>query len=86
MTRRTLDPAHTSQEVNQHFQHHPALVSYRVSGGHTIYTGPTGTVVTTNHPGDIPRGTLRSICKMAVMAGLGALVIGLVIAAAAMVV
>ena len=79
MTRRTLDRAHTSQEVNSHFVHHPRLVSYRTSGGHTVYEGPTGTVVTTNHPGDIPRGTLRSICRMAALAGLAVLVVGVAI-------
>ena len=72
MTRRTLDRSHTYQEVQQHLDHHPALRDVRQSGSHRTYTGPHGCVtVPCGHRGDVPRGTLRSICRMAALAGLG---------------
>lgn len=79
MTRRTLDQAHTSREVHAALAHHPALVKVRNGGRHTVYVGPSGSVPVSNHPGDVPRGTLKSICRMAALAGLAALVMGAVL-------
>lgn len=75
MARRTLDRSTTYREVTAHFDHHPALVESRQSGSHRTYTGPTGSVVVPCHSGDVPRGTLRSIVRMAVMAGLACIVV-----------
>lgn len=77
MTRRTLEKAHTGREVCAHFDNHPALVEVHQSGSHRIYRGPRGSVIVPAHNGDVPRGTLRSICRMAALAGLAALVIAL---------
>lgn len=77
MTRRTLDRAHTGRELCQHFEHHPALRAKRQNGSHVVYTGPTGTVIVPNHPGDVKRGTLRSIIRMAALAGLATLAVAL---------
>lgn len=73
MSRRTLDRAHTGRELCQHFDHHPELRARRQSGSHVVYTGPRGSVVVPNHGGDVARGTLRSIIRMAALAGLAAL-------------
>lgn len=71
MSRRTLDRSHTYQEVQQHFDHHPAVTNVRQTGSHRIYSGPRGSVVVPiGHRGDVPRGTLRSIMRMAALAGL----------------
>lgn len=86
MSRRTLDRATTAREVCAHFDHHPALVEVHQSGSHRVYRGPSGTVIVPAHSGDVPRGTLRSIQRMALMAGLAVLVIGLVVVAAVSVV
>lgn len=67
MTRRTLDRATTGREVCQHFDNHPALVSVSQSGSHRKYTGPRGIVIVPAHSGDIARGTLRSIVRMAAL-------------------
>jgi len=75
MTRRILIKCTTNHELEQHFDHHPALITWRKCGGHKIYTGPTGQVVITTHPGECPRGTLKSILKMAVLAGLAVAVL-----------
>lgn len=80
MSRRTLDRAHTYQEVQQHLDHHPAVVSVRQSGSHRTYTGPHGTVtVPCGHRGDVPHGTLRSIVRMATLAGLGVLIVAMLV-------
>jgi len=65
--------------LEQHFDHHENLVAVRHCGGHKIYTGPTGQVVITTHPGECPRGTLKSIVKMAVLAGLTVLAVIVII-------
>ena len=79
MTRRTLDRAHTSREVHQHFEHHPALVSKRSSGRHTVYKGPGGSVPVPTHPGDVARGTLRNIVRLATLAGLAVAVVAVLL-------
>lgn len=75
MARRTLDRSTTYREVAAHFDNHPALRAARQSGSHRTYTGPTGSVVVPCHNGDVPRGTLRSIVRMALMAGLACLIV-----------
>lgn len=76
MTRRTLDASHTYQELRQHFDQHPAVKDVRQSGSHRTYVGPHGSVIVPiGHRGDVPRGTLRSICRMAALAGLACLVL-----------
>lgn len=79
MTRRTLDRATTAREVCQALEHHPDLREWRQSGSHRTYTGPHGIVIVPAHAGDLKRGTLRSILRMAAMAGLAALVVAVVI-------
>lgn len=73
MTRRNpleeLEHAKTHREVNAALGRAPHLCGVR-PGKHIIYVGPHGSVAAPNHPGDCPRGTLRSICRMAVAAGL----------------
>ena len=76
MSRRTLDRAHTYQEVQQHLDHHPAVVSVRQSGSHRTYTGPTGIVtVPCGHRGDMPRPLLRAIVRASIAAGLAGLLL-----------
>ena len=80
MTRRALPQAHTKRELHQHFAHHPNLASTRTRGRHTIYTGRNGfSVPVANGNGDVPRGTLASIVRMASLAGLAALVLAVVV-------
>lgn len=74
MSRRTLDRALTGREVAAHFDNHPALISVRQSGSHRTYRGPRGSVTVPVHGGEIARGTLRSIRRMALIAGLACLV------------
>lgn len=57
----------------------PALREWRQSESHRTYTGPSGIVVVPAHTGDLARGTLRSILRMAAMAGLAALVLAIAI-------
>ena len=75
MTRRTLDRAQTAQQVCQHFEHHKDLRAWRQCGSHRVYTGPHGQVIVPCHNGDIKRGTLRSILRMAALAGLAVIVL-----------
>ena len=75
MTRRTLEHSHTFREVHAALQHNPGLRAMRNCGRHTVYTGPHGCVPVPTHQGDVPRGTLKSIVKMAVMAGLAVVII-----------
>jgi predicted RNA binding protein YcfA (HicA-like mRNA interferase family) len=79
MTRRTLDRATTAREVCQALDHHPALREKRQRGSHVVYTGPGGNVIVPAHPGDLKRGTLKSICRMALLAGLSVLVLAAVL-------
>lgn len=80
MTRRTaaeeLERAHTSREVHAALSRAPHLVNVR-PGKHTVYIGPRGSVPVPNHNCDMPRGTLRSICRMAAAAGLFCLVLAI---------
>lgn len=79
MARRTLDRATTYREVAAHFDHHASLQATRQSGSHRVYTGPTGVVIVPCHSGDVPRGTLRSIMRMALLAGLACLIVAVVV-------
>lgn len=79
MSRRTLDRATTAREVCAALETHPNLREWRQSGSHRTYTGPSGIVVVPAHTGDLKRGTLRSILRMAAMAGLAALVLAIAI-------
>ena len=79
MTRRTLDRAVTGREVRQHFDNHPSLREVRQSGSHRIYRGPTGSVVVPCHDGDVAKGTLRSIRRMAALAGLAMLAVAVAV-------
>jgi len=49
-------------------------------GRHTVYEGPHGSVPVPNHDGDCPRGTWRSICRLAIAAGLAVMVAIVVLA------
>ena len=80
MTRRTLAKAITNREIRDHFRHHPNLVSSRQVGSHEIFTGPTGIVVTSCHPGDAKKGTKSAIERMAQLAGLAVLAVAAVAA------
>jgi predicted RNA binding protein YcfA (HicA-like mRNA interferase family) len=80
MTRRTLDKATTAREVCAALDYHPDLVDVRQTGSHRIYRGPHGTVIVPAHGGDLARGTLRSILRMAALAGLAVLLIAVVAA------
>ena len=75
MTRRTLEQSHTFREVYAALQHNPELRTMRNCGRHTVFTGPHGCVPVPRHQGDVPRGTLKSIVKMAVLAGLAVAVV-----------
>lgn len=79
MTRRQLTQAHTYRDLHQHFQHHPNLRAVRNGGRHTVYCGPHGSVPVPNHTGDVKHGTLRGVVKLAQLAGLAALVLGVVL-------
>jgi hypothetical protein len=79
MTRRGLPQSHTYRDLHQHFSHHAALQGTRNGGPHTIYRGPSGSVPVPNHNGDVPHGTLRSIVKMALLAGLGVVLMALML-------
>lgn len=79
MSRRSLEQAHTYREVHSALQHSPTLVGMRNGGRHVVYTGPNGCVPVATHVGDIPRPTLRSIAKMAALAGLAVLMMAFVI-------
>ena len=78
MTRRTLDQAVTYREVDAHFSHHPNTERIVRRNSTVKVYGPTGMVVYHNHPAQrVPNGTLGSICRMALMAGLAALLIAI---------
>lgn len=80
MSRRTLDQAHTYQEIEAHFDHHPKVVKVRQSGSHKTYVGPTGTVTTpVGHRGDMPRPLLRAIQRAALAAGLACLIVAVLV-------
>jgi predicted RNA binding protein YcfA (HicA-like mRNA interferase family) len=78
VTRRTLDQAHTYREAHAALEHSPTLQGVRRGGRHIVYEGPNGVVPVPNHNGDAPRGTMKSIYKMACAAGLVCLTMAMV--------
>jgi predicted RNA binding protein YcfA (HicA-like mRNA interferase family) len=80
MSRRTLEQSHTYREVHAALSHNPNLMGSRNGGRHTIYLGPDGPVPVPNHNGDVPHGTLKSICRLAAAAGLVCLVLAVLLA------
>lgn len=83
MRRIALDPTQTGQvkysEIHAALGRSKTLRSVR-PGKHTVYVGPTGSVPVPNHDGDCPRGTWRSICRLAILAGLAVMVAVIVLA------
>ena len=80
MRRIALDPREQAgtvsyTEIHAALRRSPTLGGTRSGGAHTIYIGPRGSVPVPNHAGDCPRGTWRSICRMAIAAGLAALTV-----------
>ena len=86
MAIRSLDPArlHKRREVESYYDHHPAVLETRQCGtSHKIYKGPRGSFSVPTGPGDMPRGTLASIVRMAAAAGVLCLLVALYLAAVA---
>lgn len=83
---RRIDFTERAQGVVTHDEVHAALRrskhlrGIRRTGPHTVYEGPRGSVPVPNHRGDCPRGTWRSICRLAILAGLAALALVVVLA------
>ncbi len=76
MTRRTLDRCTTYREVDAAITNHPDVVRIERNGATVKVYGPRGMVVYHNHPSQaVKRGTLRSILRMAALAGLAVLVL-----------
>lgn len=72
MAIRSLDPhkVYPKREVESYYDHHPAVESSRQCGtSHKVYKGRRGSFVVPTGPGDMPRGTLTSILRMAAAAG-----------------
>ncbi len=81
MARRTLAQARTYREIHSALQHSPNLAGQRDRGEHTVYTGRNGKCVPVPwHNGDCPIGTLRSICRLARLAGLATVVLAVALA------
>ena len=79
MAIRQLNPAklYNKREVESYYEHHPAVTDIRQPGtSHKIYKGSRGSFSVPTGPGDMPRGTLASILRMAAAAG----VLGLIVA------
>ena len=79
MAIRQLNPAklYKRREVESYYDHHPAVVDIRQPGtSHKVYKGPHGSFSVPTGSGEMPRGTLASILRMAAAAG----VLGLIVA------
>lgn len=80
MRRIAIDPDTAGQvkysEIHAALGRSRNLVRIR-PGKHTVYEGPHGSVPVPNHDGDCPRGTWRSIARLAILAGLAALAVAL---------
>lgn len=70
MGRKTLDQCRSGKDIlNWAERNERAYVKY--GGRHAKVVGPNGGIVPVpTHPGDLPRGTLRSIIKMLRAVGL----------------
>ena len=81
MTRRALSDDNIKYaDVTAHFERHPQVREIKRKNATVKVYGPHGTVMYHDHPGQtVPGGTLRSIRRMAVLAGL--FIICLVVAA-----
>ena len=74
------NPVVKYSEIHAALGRSKSLHGIRNGGDHTVYTGPHGSVPVPNHAGhDCPRGTWRSICRMAIAAGLAALVVAVAV-------
>lgn len=70
------NPVVKYSEIHAALGRSKTLRAVRKGGEHTVYLGPHGCVPVPNHGGqDCPRGTWRSICRMAIAAGLASLVL-----------
>lgn len=83
MRRIAIDPA--QNPVVKYSEIHAALARSKTlrgirTGRHTVYEFPHGLVPVPNHDGDCPRGTWRSICRMALLAGFAVLIVMIVLA------
>jgi predicted RNA binding protein YcfA (HicA-like mRNA interferase family) len=73
MSSKQLDHCRTSREITSYLSHRGATCS-RQSGSHSVWHGPNGAqIIVPCHAGDLKRGTLSSIIKMIIVAGLGML-------------
>lgn len=82
MAQRTLNPDKLTpnRDVESYFDHHPLVTDVRVCGSHKTWKGPHGSVTApVGHPGEMARGTLRSVIRAAVAAGLAVLLIALIV-------
>jgi hypothetical protein len=71
VSRRTLGQCRDYRDVHAALSRSPNLASVRNGGPHTVYCGRNGhSVPVPNHRGDVPPGTLRSIWRLAIVAGL----------------
>ncbi len=71
----SLSRCRTSRDVESYLAHRGA-VKICQSGSHAKWRGPSGAqVIIPCHNGELPRGTLSSIVKMILIAGLGVAVV-----------
>lgn len=79
MSRKPLCDCRTYREVHQALSHAPGLAGVRNGGRHVVYRGPRGSVPVPSHNGDVPHGTLKSIVRLAAMAGLASVVLAVMV-------
>ncbi len=71
MSHKPLDRCRTAREIESYLSSRGAIKVHQV-GSHAKWLAPGGASVTVPcHNGDIKRGTLSSIIKMVLIAGLG---------------
>jgi predicted RNA binding protein YcfA (HicA-like mRNA interferase family) len=81
MGNHNLSHCHTAREIESYLSHRGATC-VRQTGSHAIWKGQQGgPIVIPCHNGDLPRGTLGSIVKMILIAGLGILLLTCLIVA-----
>lgn len=83
MAIRHIDPhkVYSKREVVAHYDRHPAVLDSHQTGSHKVYKGPRGSFVVPNGPGDMARGTLKSILTQAAAAGVLGLIAAVVVRA-----
>ncbi len=75
MSSKPLNRCRNSREFSGYLSHRGAIHIGQV-GSHSKWRGPNGAqVIIPCHNGDLPRGTISSIVKMIVIAGLGVAVV-----------